>query len=121
VEQWLSGAFQLIGCGEAARHTVRLQFSPPAARYICERQWHISQTLDELPDGQVILTLQLASFVELERWILTWGEHVEVLEPASLRTRVARTSRMIAAKYRVSRATPQPRCLHNEPTTERVG
>ena len=36
--------------------TVRIRFTPYQSRWIRERQYHSSQTLEELPDGGVLMT-----------------------------------------------------------------
>lgn len=46
-----------------------------------ERIWHLS--------------LQLSSLLEFEPWVLSWSEHVVILNPAELRKRVR--SRLTAA------------------------
>lgn len=66
------------------QHRIRLRFVPFAAQFIRERVWHPSQKLQELADGGVELTLELSSLVEVEQWILSWGEHVRVLAPKPL-------------------------------------
>jgi len=65
-------------------HRVRLRFAPFAAQFIRERVWHPSQKVQELADGGIELGLELSSLVEVEPWILSWGEHVQVLQPKAL-------------------------------------
>ena len=45
------------------------------------------------------MELSLSSLEEIERWILSWGEHVEVLQPKRLRTRLSQVGRELVAKY----------------------
>ena len=65
-------------------YTVKLQFAPVAARYIREKNWHESQKIEELPDGGCILELVTQSLDEMQRWVLTFGCDVTVLEPKEL-------------------------------------
>lgn len=88
------------------KHTVRLKFDEFAARYIREKVWHPSQTIKQGKDGALTLTLKLNSLVEIRWWILSWGEHVEVLGPAELRTSLAETAALCAKRYRRSRKVP---------------
>ena len=88
------GVFQSDG-----RTTVRVRFQPFAAQLVRERIWHHSQKLKELRDGGLELQLQLGSLEEIERWVLSWGDQAEVLEPAKLRQRLAEVGRTFAAKY----------------------
>ena len=45
------------------------------------------------------LQLQLGSLEEIERWILSWGDQAEVLEPVKLRERLAEIGRKFVAVY----------------------
>ena len=63
---------------------VVLRFDEAVADYIREKRWHPSQELSELGDGAVELRLKLGSLVEVQRWVLGWGGHVEVVGPKEL-------------------------------------
>jgi predicted DNA-binding transcriptional regulator YafY len=41
----------------------------------------------------------LGSLEEIERWILSWGSHAQVLEPAELKERITKTVSALAATY----------------------
>jgi proteasome accessory factor B len=88
------GVFQSEG-----RTTVRIRFQPFAAQLVRERMWHHSQKIKELRDGGLELKLQLGSLEEIERWVLSWGDEAEVLEPAKLRQRLAEVGRKFVAQY----------------------
>jgi predicted DNA-binding transcriptional regulator YafY len=64
---------------------VVIRFSPQVADYIREKRWHDSQELRELRGGDLELRLKLSSLAEIERWVLGWGGHARVLQPAELR------------------------------------
>ena len=68
-------------------HRVRLRFSGWAARMVSERRWHPSQEMKWTGRKKETLELvmDLSSFEEITRWILSWGPQVEVLEPGELR------------------------------------
>ena len=78
---------------------VRLRFDPAVAPLARERHWHASQRLAELPDGGVEMTLDVGISPEVERWLLGWGEHVEVFEPARLRKKLAESASRTARRY----------------------
>jgi predicted DNA-binding transcriptional regulator YafY len=67
-----------------------------------ERQWHPSQKIKTSPAGGIELSLTLGNLEEVERWILSWGSHAEVLGPPELKTRIAKTASALAATYRQS-------------------
>ena len=97
IREHLGGSFGIIaGTGD---YRVRLRFDSWAAQLVRERFWHDSQELAERRDGGLDLTLQLADLAEVERWVLSWGEHVEVLGPKDLRQRIAEVGRRLAAKH----------------------
>jgi predicted DNA-binding transcriptional regulator YafY len=82
--EWMKTAFQVIRGGEPQQVAIRLDAFQ--ARWIRERRWHESQSpLEETPDGGVILRFQTGSLSEVQRWVMQFGSHAEVLEPAQLR------------------------------------
>ena len=81
------------------RTRVRVRFQSFAAQLVRERIWHESQKIRELRDGGLELQLQLGSLEEIERWILSWGAHAEVLAPARLRERLAEIGRGFVHTY----------------------
>jgi proteasome accessory factor B len=97
IREHLGGSFGIIaGAGD---HRIRLRFDQWAAQLVRERFWHDSQEIAEQPDGRLELQLQLDSLDEVERWILSWGAHVEVVAPAVLRQRVCEAARQLAARH----------------------
>jgi predicted DNA-binding transcriptional regulator YafY len=79
----------------ASRHVVRIHFDAFASSLVSERQWHSSQKLKVLSDGETELSMTLGSLEEIERWILSWGAHARVLEPEELRARLCRSAKAI--------------------------
>jgi predicted DNA-binding transcriptional regulator YafY len=80
-------------------HRVRIRFDSFAAQLVRERDWHESQVLEELPGEEVELTLVLSSLFEVERWVLSWGPHAEVIEPVELREQIRAKAEALAALY----------------------
>jgi predicted DNA-binding transcriptional regulator YafY len=70
---------------------VVLRFYDWAAHVVTERTWHPSQKALTRRDGAVELSLKVAVTPELERWIWSWGDQVEVLRPVELQERVKAT------------------------------
>lgn len=77
---------------------VRIRLDKVGARLATERIWHRSQKLKEVAGGAE-LTMNVGVAPDLENWILSWGSHAEVLEPASLRESIAATARAMALRY----------------------
>ena len=74
---------------------VHLRFAPGVAALVCEREWHSSQKFTERADGGVELQLDIGVSPEVVRWVLGWGEDVEVLAPAGLRQAVFNRARRV--------------------------
>ena len=63
---------------------VVLEFKPPVAAFIKERQWHDSQVVSEKGSGVIEVQFEIGVTPELVQWVLSYGSSVEVIEPASL-------------------------------------
>lgn len=98
------GIFRSSFADDAGDAEVRLRFDPFAARYVKELQLHPSQVLEAEENGGLLLRLTLGNFIELERYILGWGEHVEVLEPPALKARIRERLAAALGRYADSEA-----------------
>lgn len=78
---------------------VTIRFQPGAARYMRGKQWHPSQSIEELPEGGLILRMRVGGLGEVRRWILSLGAGAEVLEPEELRKGVAEEVRRLVLVY----------------------
>ena len=78
---------------------VVLKFTAEQAPYVRERVWHPSQSLAAQEDGSLILRFRASGQFEIIRWVLGWGEDVEVLEPLTLRQTVAQHLQDAARHY----------------------
>lgn len=90
------GAFGLHR-GDPVRVVVR--FDAKVARFVRRRTWHPTQSLRELPDGGVELTMTSRGTTEITSWVLGFGETAEVVEPATLRDELGTVLRAAAARY----------------------
>jgi predicted DNA-binding transcriptional regulator YafY len=85
--------------GNTKCETIRIRFDSFAAQLVQEREWHPTQKIKRLSDGQIELSLKLANFEEVERWVLSWGSHAWVVAPAALQKRIAKTVSQLAKNY----------------------
>ncbi len=97
VSDMFAGSFSAFQTAEIQKITVRLDAF--ATRLAAERQWHASQKIHPRRDGTADLTIEVSPAPDLENWILSWGEHAEVLRPASLRRRIAAAAKAMAHRY----------------------
>lgn len=95
-EKQFSGAFGIVK--EEPLH-VRLRFAKTVAHSIAERIWHPTQKIKRLRSGEVELSFTAGGRMEILAWILSYGEHVELLEPAQLRLELAEKTRRLAQLY----------------------
>jgi predicted DNA-binding transcriptional regulator YafY len=86
VSEYARGAFGIAG-GKA--EDVVLEVDAAVAAYVRERIWHESQSVEERPDGSLVLRMKVTPGFELKSWIKGFLPHVRVQEPASLRGAIA--------------------------------
>jgi predicted DNA-binding transcriptional regulator YafY len=84
------------------RRRIKLRFTGWAARLVSERRWHPSQQLEwrGTKQEELVMTLELSSFEEIRRWILSWGTQVEVLSPSELLSDLREEAEALASLYR---------------------
>ena len=68
----------------SAEKELKSGFDAFAARLVRERDWHPSQKIRDLKGGEIELEMKLGALEEIERWILSWGEHARVIGPKVL-------------------------------------
>lgn len=81
-----------------------LHFDAFARPYIEERSWHPTERLEPQPDGTLILSFECTPSYEVTNWVASWREHVEVLEPASVRDEFRGYARWLTERYGARRA-----------------
>lgn len=94
---YLGGSLGLF-TGDTA-HTVEATFSAYAAPYLRESPWHPSQSLTPLPDGHLRATWQVNHLLDIQRRLLSWGEHVTVHAPPELRQAFSTIAQNFSEKY----------------------
>ncbi len=97
VETMLRQAWDIIADQPAMK--VALRFVPGVAGRVAETTWHPSQRLEPQPDGSLVWRATVSGPIEIRLWVLSWGDDVEVLEPASLRKNVRETLQRAIFRY----------------------
>jgi proteasome accessory factor B len=87
---------------------VRIRFAARRALYVREHDWHPTQRIVRLPNGDVELTMEVGPGDELASWVLSFGADAELLEPAALRAQVASELARAQRRY-AGAAVPPPR------------
>jgi predicted DNA-binding transcriptional regulator YafY len=78
---------------------VVLRFSAAVGDRVLETRWHPLQRTERAADGTVVWRTLVSGPIEIRLWILSWGDDVEVLEPAELRAQVHAIHARAAERY----------------------
>ena len=97
IQRELDQAFGIFS-GPADNRCV-LVFTPEAARWAAEEQWHQDQVGQWLDDGRFELAFPFGQSRELVMEILRYGPDVEVTEPEFLRSSVGQALQEAAVQY----------------------
>ena len=73
---------------EGRLYNIKLKFLPEVAHDVAEVQWHSTQKVTFKDDGSAIVEFRVDGLNEITRWILGYGDQVEVLAPRILRQRM---------------------------------
>lgn len=79
--------------------TIRVLFDPGIARWVRESRFFFVTAEEERPDG-LLVTLAVRQEPEALQWLLGWGAKARVLEPESLRQKMAQEAEGILRQYR---------------------
>jgi len=82
------------------RHTAVLRFTPAAARWVADEQWHPKQQGRVLADGGYELKIPYGDPTELVMDLPKYGPEVEVIAPEALRGQVRERLAQALARYR---------------------
>lgn len=93
-----SSSYGIYSGSEA--HIAHLRFSPAAARWVADEDWHPDQVGQYDAEGYFVLQVPYAEPTELLMDILRHGLHVEVLEPSELRKSITDVIHGMTALYR---------------------
>lgn len=82
------------------KHEVVLQIDRTYAEAVRERTWHVTQRVEELPDGSLRLSMELGTLDEVADWVLGMGEHARVEAPTQLVEKVRARLEHTLRQYR---------------------
>ena len=85
--------------GDGKPKKVVVKFDARIAPLIKEVEWHPSQQIEDLPDGDILYTATVPETTEVRIWILSYGHHAEVIAPESLRAEVAAVAEKMHQRY----------------------
>jgi proteasome accessory factor B len=92
---------------EGTPREVVIEVDAAHAPWLQERTIHRSQRIEQRTDGSLLVRMKVEGFHEIVDWLLSLGEHAEVVEPADLREAVRSRLRAALSRYqRGGRHTP---------------
>ncbi|MGI9250761.1 MAG: helix-turn-helix transcriptional regulator [Pseudohongiellaceae bacterium] len=83
----------------SVKEIAKLRFTPEAAKWAADENWHPEQQGKVLPDGRYELNIPYGNPTELLQDIMKYGPDVEVLAPKSLRQQLAENLKKACAQY----------------------
>jgi len=93
----LKGGFGVFA--GSGKYLVKIRFDSFASRLVRERDWHPTQKIRETKGGGIELEMTLGALEEIERWVLSWGDHAKVLCPKVLIDSVGKRIRLMHRVY----------------------
>lgn len=97
--------FKLKSLEDSARQfTVQVLFDAEVTPWVKEARGLYVTEMKDTPYG-LLVTLQLHSEDEVIPWLLSWGYHVRVVEPQSIRQRIAEEAQKIVQNYQPRKRT----------------
>jgi proteasome accessory factor B len=88
-----------LGVHQGTPERIVIAFEPRMAKYVRERIWHPSQTVEDQADGSVVLTLTVSNDWALRSWILGFGPLVRVLAPPELTAQILEEVERTRSQY----------------------
>lgn len=96
LREYLNRAFRIY---KGDTQKIKIWFDSYQARWIKERIWHESQEIEDLGNGEIILTIE-GNTEEIKRWVMSYGSHCKVLEPESLRKEIEEEVKKLCEIYK---------------------
>lgn len=96
LKEYLNRAFRIY---KGDTQKIKVWFDSYQARWIKERIWHESQEIEDLGNGEIILTIE-GNTEEIKRWIMSYGSHCKVLEPESLKKEIEEEIKKLCEIYK---------------------
>ena len=88
-----------LGAFSGTPEHVVIEFTAEEAPYVRERQFHASQTIDDLPGGRIRLSMDVVTDWELQAWVMGFGPAAKVIQPAAFAQRIVESLEETRATY----------------------
>lgn len=98
-ESFMANTWGILHREKGSPEAVVLKFDALAGTWISEDIRHPTRKIEALPDGKILFKVTVDLSPDFVGWILSNGDHVEVIEPECLRREVAEAHRRAALLY----------------------
>lgn len=88
--------------------SLHLKAGPALGQILKDSPLSADQVIDSADDYSCEIKASVDNSEELKRWLIGWGEEVEVLAPQSLRQAITETTRNLMARYLTEINLPEP-------------
>ena len=88
-----------LGAFSGTPEDVVIEFTAGEAPYVREREFHASQTIEELPGGRIRLRMHVVIDWELQAWVMGFGPAARVITPEAFRQRIVESLEETRATY----------------------
>ena len=95
-KEFCEGSFGIF-MGKPSRVIIR--FSKDVVEYVAARNWHPTQSIRKLKEGGLELTMKVGGLEEVVPWVLSFGEHAEVIKPPELRRQISDAVHLMSRIY----------------------
>lgn len=83
-KNYLNDFIGIMGEGERANFELIFSNNKPLQRSLMERKWFANQSFEHLPDGRLRMRFTTCNSIEVQRWIKSFGNDVEVIKPKQM-------------------------------------
>jgi predicted DNA-binding transcriptional regulator YafY len=82
--------------------TIIVRFDPAIIRWVKERQHFTFDEVQSAASGDdTVMVYQVRSWEQIESWLLSWGDKLEVIEPAEFRQRLIGIAAQIQQRHQI--------------------
>lgn len=88
-----------FGFGDGSMIYLKAKFTLESGDHLFETPLSKDQTIEELPDGHLLVYATVADTAQLQWWLLALGDGVEVIEPIGLREAMSGIIKRMSSMY----------------------
>ena len=113
IEANLSTRFGIHDSTDPKIYTIKIHISKSAGLHLSKRYFHSSQSFTQLKDGSFMMEMKCCINIELIGWVMSWLEHMKVLEPIALKEHIQERAKYIYQMYKNNQPPISPENTDN--------